>query len=1154
MSPEQWRRIEQVFHGAREQAPGAQAAFLAEACRGDDELRREVESLLAQEDVTGPADRPVRPEQMFAGSHDGSTLALPDGLYGKPAAGSIIGRYRILRTAGQGGMGTVYEAEQDHPRRVVALKIIKPGLTAEELIKRFELESQALGRLQHPGIAQIYEGGTTDAGCGPQPYFAMEFIRGEDLKSYANRHSLDTRARLELTIKICQAVEHAHQHGIIHRDLKPGNILVDETGQPKIVDFGVARVTDSDAQITRQTDVGQLVGTLAYMSPEQVAADPLGIDTRSDVYALGVVLYELLSGRLPYTVSRKLHEAVRTIREEDPASLSSVNRNYRGDIETIVMRALEKDKNRRYASAAALAADIQRYLRYEPITARPASAIYQLRKFTRRHRALVAGLMAVFVALIAGVVASATQAMRARNAERAAVGERDRAAAAERRATAERDRALSAEGLAQQQRNNAMAERQRADTEAATAKAVADFLQNDLLAQAGATAQARAGIPGDPDLKVRTALDRAAAKIGGHFDKQPLVEASILQTMGRAYQDLGVFPEARKLLERSIALRRQAGRGDDQEMLGTMSRLADIYRFEGKYDHAVDLFRKTIEAQTRLLGARHPDTLETTNNLAVAYLAQSKHAEAERLFRRVLDLQRQTLGQDALATLRTANNLGFLYETTARFDEAEKLYSKTYEALRRLRGEQYPDTLDALTNLGSLYVSQGKFPQAEAIFTKLLEIRRRVQGEEHPRTVEALNNLAQTYRMEGQLAKAEELQLQVVELMKRTLGEEHPDTLTSINNLALTYRDEGKYAESEPLLQKTLAVRKRTLGADHRDTLRSMAGLARLYDYQGRYKEEQALTAEVYALRRRLLGDDHPDTLESLNVLGASYVRLGEYAKAEPVFQKLIETRRRISGPDHAETLIQLQNLAVVYRSQCKYAAAEELVKKVLDVRRRVNGDRDPDTLRSVYSLGVLYRYEGNYAAAEPLFQEALLGQTQVLGAEHIHTFATMQDLGENYRAQGQYARAEELFAKVLDGRRRVLPAAHPDTTGVMASLGAVKLQQGKPAAAEPLLREALDRYEKAAPESWARFETQCMLGASLSGRADYTEGEALLLAGYDRLMRWKGVVPVDGPRTLEQGGQWLVGMYEKWGKPGKAAEWRDRIRAAPVRRACEVM
>lgn len=273
-----------------------------------------------------------------------------------------IGHYRILSVLGEGGMGIVYEAEQEQPRRIVALKVIQPGLTSLDLLRRFERESQALGRLQHPGIAQIYEAGTEDTGFGAQPYFAMELIRGRSLMQYAEAHHLSTQQKLELMAKVAEAVHHAHQRGLIHRDLKPSNILVDETGQPKILDFGVARATDSDAQATRQTDVGHLVGTLSYMSPEQVLADPLELDTRSDVYALGVILYQLLAGRLPYTISQKLHETVKTIREEDPTPLSSVSRNYRGDIETIVAKALEKDKVRRYASAAELAGDIRRYL------------------------------------------------------------------------------------------------------------------------------------------------------------------------------------------------------------------------------------------------------------------------------------------------------------------------------------------------------------------------------------------------------------------------------------------------------------------------------------------------------------------------------------------------------------------------------------------------------------------------------------------------------------------------------------------------------------------------------------------------------------------------------------------------------------------------
>jgi non-specific serine/threonine protein kinase/serine/threonine-protein kinase len=291
---------------------------------------------------------------------------------GASALPPLIGQYRILRLLGEGGMGSVYEAEQDQPRRLVALKVIRAAWASPELIRRFEQESQALGRLQHPGIAQIYEAGAAETPFGVQPYFAMELIRGKPLVDYADEHRLNTRQRLELMAAVCDAVEHAHQRGIIHRDLKPANILVDETGQPRILDFGLARAADSDAQATRQTDMGQILGTLAYMSPEQVLADPLALDTRSDVYALGVILYELLAQKMPYALSNLLHEALETIRLTEPQRLSSVDRSYRGDIETIVAKALEKDKERRYPSAAALAADIRRYLRDEPIYRPPA--------------------------------------------------------------------------------------------------------------------------------------------------------------------------------------------------------------------------------------------------------------------------------------------------------------------------------------------------------------------------------------------------------------------------------------------------------------------------------------------------------------------------------------------------------------------------------------------------------------------------------------------------------------------------------------------------------------------------------------------------------------------------------------------------------------
>lgn len=341
------------------------------------------------------------------------------------APGDRLGEYRILRAFGQGGMGSVYEAEQDRPSRRVALKLIRPGYFSSAALRRFELEAEALGRLQHPGIAQIYEAGVTDMRGTSQPYIAMEFIVGRPLDEYAKTTNLDLRTKLELFARICDAVQHAHQRGVIHRDLKPGNILVDETGQPKVVDFGLARVVGVDSQLTAHTEAGAVIGTLRYMSPEQAAGDVDAMDTRTDVYSLGLILYELLSGRPPYEIAgRALHEAVRVIREDEPARLSSANRSYGGDLEVIAAKALEKEKERRYVAAADVAADIRRFLRDEPVLAQPPSVAYQLRKFAKRHRGFVISAALVLISLITGLGISLWQAVRAERAEADALAER----------------------------------------------------------------------------------------------------------------------------------------------------------------------------------------------------------------------------------------------------------------------------------------------------------------------------------------------------------------------------------------------------------------------------------------------------------------------------------------------------------------------------------------------------------------------------------------------------------------------------------------------------------------------------------------------------------------------------------------------------------
>ena len=985
-------------------------------------------------------------------------------------------------------MGAVYEAEQDRPRRSVALKVIKAAWASPELLRRFEQEAQALGRLHHPGIAQIYEAGSADAGSGAQPFFAMELIHGKPLVEYANGHKRNTRQRLELMIQVCDGVQHAHQRGIIHRDLKPGNILVDESGQPKILDFGLARATDSDAQATRQTDIGQLLGTLAYMSPEQVLADPLALDTRSDVYALGVILYELLSGKLPYTLSRQLDEAVRTIRETDAAPLSSVSRVYRGDIETIVAKALEKDKNRRYGSAAALAGDIRRYLDDQPITAKPASASYQLQKFARRHKALVAGVTAVFAVLVLGVVASTLEAVQARRAERAAAtaerqatAQRDRARGAEKSAREERDRAVAAEAQAQQQRNKAFEEKRRADTETASATAVNNFLQKDLLGQASAFNQAQKNAKPDPDLKVRTALDRAAQKIQGKFEKQPEVEAAIRETIGETYEGLGLYPETRKQLEPALALSRRALGDENPKTLQIMADLAAVDQEQGKLPEAESLYASALEKDRKAVGPRKEQTLRVMADLGGIYDDEGKYAKAESLLVEALDLDRRALGPENEYTTLTMGNLAEVYLDESRYPQAETLYKQLVAIARKQHGAGSLDETGQLIGLAWLYYREGKFAESEALNNQAVEVYRRVLGSEHPETLNAMQNLATDYLDEGKYTQAEDLQKKVVESRKRVLGPEHPDTLVSMDNLALTYQAEGKYKQAEELGSKVLEI------------------------------------------DRRVLGNDHPDTIDANENLGILCWRERNFEQAEAIFKQTLEQRLRVQGPENARTLRNMTDLAVMYQYEEKLGQAEALLGQALQVERRVLGADHPQTLQSMNNLAVVYEREGRFADAEALYSQTLATQQKVLGPTHPSTLLTMSNLAEVYGREGKYGQAEEVFRRAVkaspdnpnalnllawllvtapDHRVRrpalALDLAHriaelaPDNADALNTVGLIEVRNGLWNDAIATLNKCVDGHKGLEPTDFL------FLAMAYQGRGDKAEADRNFTRGAD--------------------------------------------------------
>jgi len=535
-----------------------------------------------QDDIPGPEDtteEEISPAPSPRSSAD-------------PLIGTKIGSCTIKRIIGSGGMGTVYEAVQEKPRRRVALKMMKRGITSRSATRRFEFESQTLARLKHSGVAQIYEAGTHDDGSGGVPYFVMEYVASaKPITQYADDKKLGTKDRLALFSKVCDAVQHGHLKGIVHRDLKPGNILVDSSGQPKIIDFGVARSTDSDLAVTTlQTDVGQLIGTLQYMSPEQCEADPSDIDARSDVYALGVVLYELLIDKPPYNLQRlAIHEAVRIVREEEPTKLSTVDKHLRGDIETIALKALEKDRDRRYQSANALEDDIKCYLNDEPISARKPGAIDYLRRFARKHTAAAIAIVVVFAVLLGSVVAISIYAIEA-----------------------------------ERQRVVAEAAEQEAVQEQTRAEAVKYFVTQMLSSVDPAVAGAM-----DKELMLLV-LTKASESVGESFEDQPLVEAEIRSVIGNTYQALGKYDEAEGHLVESLAIYRRVLGNEHPSTLNSIGNMGNLLSDQGKYDEAEVYYTEALEGFRRVLGNEHPYTLYSINALAELYDAWDKPEEAQK--------------------------------------------------------------------------------------------------------------------------------------------------------------------------------------------------------------------------------------------------------------------------------------------------------------------------------------------------------------------------------------------------------------------------------------------------------------------------------------------------------------------------------------------
>ena len=922
MDAARFERLGACFEAARTMAPDHQERYLTEIASDDPALAEELRQLLA---AHGQPDEAI----------DDARLALDPSLIGHATAQSApptpshpdrIGRYHIRRVLGEGGMGTVYLAEQTEPvRRDVALKVIKPGMDSRAIVTRFETERQTLAMMDHPGVVKVLDGGVTERGL---PYFVMEYVRGEPITGHCDRLRMTVPQRIELFIKVCEIVQYAHMKGVIHRDLKPSNLIVERHGEaslPRIIDFGIARALHSAARgEARLTAFGTLIGTPAYMSPEQASGRNDLIDTRSDVYSLGAILYELLTGDTPVTrrtletaalpdlqrmicevdavrpasrIAQLSAEEARRCAERRSTEKGALRRRLRGELDWIVMKCLEKASDRRYDSAGSLGADLRRALEDLPVSAGPPSAWYRLRKLAVRHQAaVVAAAVIAFMLLLTSAV-SVRYAWREMEQRRIAEQREGQLAEMLNFQTGMFDEInIEAMGQTMQQR---LEERLReslrlgeADEEHA-ARTLEDF--DRIWRGLAPTDLAR-------EIFDEHLLRRASAALEEEFLEQPLIEASLRHVLAIIYGNLGMYAPGKAHIRRAHELRRRELGPDHADTLRSLYHVAGFLELEERFAEAEAEYRRAFLGLGVALGALHIDTRHAQVGVIRTLRLQQRHEEAGREVDLALRRGVERASEDAahadlfIEKARLALVRGDL-------DEAETLMHRTYEIRRRLLGPDDNDTLTALNDRGIIRSRLGRLDEAEADLAEVVARREALLGRRHPHTMIAMNNLALVNRRMGRLDEAEVMYRELLDVRRRVSGEDHSTTLTLELNLGILLQSQGRLDEAEPFVLRVYRHQLETLGPDRPETLSALNALGGLMELRGRLEEADAMYGEVYAGRRAVYGPHHRSTMTVLRNLFELRLERGDFPRAEALFLEHEEAARAGYEENHPSAI-----------------------------------------------------------------------------------------------------------------------------------------------------------------------------------------------------------------------------------------------------------